>query len=181
MAGSGPYQRDTYLPNSVKAENRGSKIRFSSSSPESCRWPLNSACGRRSELTRESRREQKRISSLPPSDLTGRRKLMNNLVVAPSFNGRTADSGSAYRGSNPWGAAKPLSDFYSRSSEYHRISISIRSQKQPALILNHFSRSTDMLIQSQMSPISPSSALCGILDSRVELFRATKYRRHSRK
>lgn len=24
---------------------------------------------------------------------------------APSFNGRTADSGSAYRGSNPWGAA----------------------------------------------------------------------------
>ena len=25
---------------------------------------------------------------------------------APSFNGRTADSGSAYRGSNPWGAAK---------------------------------------------------------------------------
>jgi hypothetical protein len=31
--------------------------------------------------------------------------LMNNLVVAPSFNGRTADSGSAYRGSNPWGAA----------------------------------------------------------------------------
>src|ERR1700721_2315152 len=25
--------------------------------------------------------------------------------VAPSFNGRTADSGSAYRGSNPWGAA----------------------------------------------------------------------------
>jgi hypothetical protein len=26
--------------------------------------------------------------------------------AAPSFNGRTADSGSAYRGSNPWGAAK---------------------------------------------------------------------------
>ena len=26
--------------------------------------------------------------------------------TAPSFNGRTADSGSAYRGSNPWGAAK---------------------------------------------------------------------------
>src|ERR1039458_10145879 len=26
-------------------------------------------------------------------------------LVAPSFNGRTADSGSAYRGSNPWGAA----------------------------------------------------------------------------
>src|SRR5205085_6550254 len=28
------------------------------------------------------------------------------LLDAPSFNGRTADSGSAYRGSNPWGAAK---------------------------------------------------------------------------
>ncbi len=28
--------------------------------------------------------------------------------AAPSFNGRTADSGSAYRGSNPWGAAKYL-------------------------------------------------------------------------
>src|SRR5271157_475841 len=27
-------------------------------------------------------------------------------IAAPSFNGRTADSGSAYRGSNPWGAAK---------------------------------------------------------------------------
>ena len=26
-------------------------------------------------------------------------------LAAPSFNGRTADSGSAYRGSNPWGAA----------------------------------------------------------------------------
>jgi hypothetical protein len=26
-------------------------------------------------------------------------------LTAPSFNGRTADSGSAYRGSNPWGAA----------------------------------------------------------------------------
>ena len=25
--------------------------------------------------------------------------------VAPSFNGRTAASGAAYRGSNPWGAA----------------------------------------------------------------------------
>ena len=29
-------------------------------------------------------------------------------LAAPSFNGRTADSGSAYRGSNPWGAANPL-------------------------------------------------------------------------
>src|ERR1700691_673006 len=28
------------------------------------------------------------------------------VFTAPSFNGRTADSGSAYRGSNPWGAAK---------------------------------------------------------------------------
>ncbi len=30
------------------------------------------------------------------------------LCFAPSFNGRTADSGSAYRGSNPWGAAKSI-------------------------------------------------------------------------
>src|SRR6476660_9054114 len=34
-------------------------------------------------------------------------------LAAPSFNGRTADSGSAYRGSNPWGAAKqPLPPLY---------------------------------------------------------------------
>src|SRR5512142_1935675 len=30
----------------------------------------------------------------------------SSLFAAPSFNGRTADSGSAYRGSNPWGAAR---------------------------------------------------------------------------
>src|SRR5580658_4503627 len=30
-------------------------------------------------------------------------------LAAPSFNGRTADSGSAYRGSNPWGAANHAS------------------------------------------------------------------------
>src|SRR5579872_2684400 len=30
----------------------------------------------------------------------------HHFIAAPSFNGRTADSGSAYRGSNPWGAAK---------------------------------------------------------------------------
>lgn len=30
----------------------------------------------------------------------------HRIIAAPSFNGRTADSGSAYRGSNPWGAAK---------------------------------------------------------------------------
>ena len=27
-------------------------------------------------------------------------------LAAPSFNGRTAASGAAYRGSTPWGAAK---------------------------------------------------------------------------
>jgi hypothetical protein len=32
-------------------------------------------------------------------------EVAENKLVAPSFNGRTADSGSAYRGSNPWGAA----------------------------------------------------------------------------
>src|SRR5438132_6474796 len=31
-----------------------------------------------------------------------------SIKIAPSFNGRTADSGSAYRGSNPWGAANHL-------------------------------------------------------------------------
>src|SRR6266700_3674191 len=35
-----------------------------------------------------------------------RRKRCCLPITAPSFNGRTADSGSAYRGSNPWGAAK---------------------------------------------------------------------------
>ena len=33
-------------------------------------------------------------------------RLPTEFSAAPSFNGRTADSGSAYRGSNPWGAAK---------------------------------------------------------------------------
>ena len=41
---------------------------------------------------------------------------MNNLVVAPSFNGRTADSGSAYRGSNPWGAANIHAVFITSTS-----------------------------------------------------------------
>ena len=43
---------------------------------------------------------------------------MNNLVVAPSFNGRTADSGSAYRGSNPWGAANSRKQRFFR--RHHR-------------------------------------------------------------
>src|SRR5579864_2606204 len=34
----------------------------------------------------------------------------SRIIAAPSFNGRTADSGSAYRGSNPWGAAKIVPD-----------------------------------------------------------------------
>jgi hypothetical protein len=38
--------------------------------------------------------------------LTKRPNLTNNLIVAPSFNGRTPASGAGYRGSNPWGAAK---------------------------------------------------------------------------
>src|SRR5256885_13148236 len=37
---------------------------------------------------------------------------LDNLGIAPSFNGRTADSGSAYRGSNPWGAANLESTAY---------------------------------------------------------------------
>ena len=35
-------------------------------------------------------------------------RLVFCLLVAPSFNGRTAASGAAYRGSNPWGAANTL-------------------------------------------------------------------------
>jgi hypothetical protein len=35
----------------------------------------------------------------------------HNIIAAPSFNGRTADSGSAYRGSNPWGAANKIKVF----------------------------------------------------------------------
>jgi hypothetical protein len=35
------------------------------------------------------------------------RKLGLLLKIAPSSNGKTADSGSAYRGSNPCGAARP--------------------------------------------------------------------------
>jgi hypothetical protein len=42
--------------------------------------------------------------------------LVRDRAAAPSFNGRTADSGSAYRGSNPWGAANihagfPIADY----------------------------------------------------------------------
>src|SRR5438093_6121931 len=35
-----------------------------------------------------------------------------SIKIAPSFNGRTADSGSAYPGSNPWGAANLESTAY---------------------------------------------------------------------
>src|SRR5215468_9866724 len=38
--------------------------------------------------------------------------------TAPSFNGRTADSGSAYRGSNPWGAANSLRSFLSNQATH---------------------------------------------------------------
>src|SRR5260370_7401020 len=40
-------------------------------------------------------------------------------LAAPSFNGRTADSGSAYRGSNPWGAAKHLQQLARLPSRTH--------------------------------------------------------------
>jgi hypothetical protein len=43
------------------------------------------------------------------SDASQFRLRARTQLAAPSFNGRTADSGSAYRGSNPWGAAnQPL-------------------------------------------------------------------------
>jgi hypothetical protein len=38
--------------------------------------------------------------------------------IAPSFNGRTADSGSAYRGSNPWGATNSLHNRNPSSSRF---------------------------------------------------------------
>src|ERR1039458_2913633 len=34
------------------------------------------------------------------------------VLVAPSFNGRTAASGAAYRGSNPWGATKSKAVYF---------------------------------------------------------------------
>jgi hypothetical protein len=37
---------------------------------------------------------------------TAARRAARFALAAPSFNGRTAASGAAYRGSNPWGAAK---------------------------------------------------------------------------
>jgi hypothetical protein len=43
---------------------------------------------------------------------------LDNEATAPSFNGRTADSGSAYRGSNPWGAARFQTVFTRFSSSY---------------------------------------------------------------
>ena len=49
------------------------------------------------------------------------------LHTAPSFNGRTADSGSAYRGSNPWGAAKLESATYTSSSSRKRLCRNILS------------------------------------------------------
>ena len=40
------------------------------------------------------------------SFLGAARRLARSFNIAPSFNGRTAASGAAYRGSNPWGATK---------------------------------------------------------------------------
>ena len=43
------------------------------------------------------------------------RKLGLLLMIAPSSNGKTADSGSAYRGSNPCGAAQhPANQWFLR-------------------------------------------------------------------
>ena len=54
---------------------------------------------------------------------TDLRKLGLLLMIAPSSNGKTADSGSAYRGSNPCGAARaafggPNSEFRVLNSEF---------------------------------------------------------------
>jgi hypothetical protein len=50
-----------------------------------------------------------RVSVIPLTVLRELRKLGLLLKIAPSSNGKTADSGSAYRGSNPCGAATALS------------------------------------------------------------------------
>src|SRR5438552_11414594 len=48
------------------------------------------------------------IESTKPEASVTRFPIFWRQPAAPSFNGRTADSGSAYRGSNPWGAANPF-------------------------------------------------------------------------
>jgi hypothetical protein len=61
-------------------------------------------------------------------------------LVAPSFNGRTADSGSAYRGSNPWGAATVELSAY---PTYARTDHSLYDLPLPAeLRPQHLSRSS---------------------------------------
>ena len=54
-----------------------------------------------------------RRNRLPDAGMMGELKLSRELrklglllMIAPSSNGKTADSGSAYRGSNPCGAAQ---------------------------------------------------------------------------
>ena len=60
------------------------------------------------ELTSDDRSEVG-SKEIPLTVLTELRKLGLLLQFAPSSNGKTADSGSAYRGSNPCGAALALS------------------------------------------------------------------------
>ena len=47
--------------------------------------------------------------------------------IAPSFNGRTAASGAAYRGSNPWGATKVHFPVPSRTSSFKQMPKKINS------------------------------------------------------
>src|SRR5262249_32335700 len=58
------------------------------------------ACALSFDRCVKARIESRWLGCFQPSSL---------FIAAPSFNGRTADSGSAYRGSNPWGAANLLS------------------------------------------------------------------------
>jgi hypothetical protein len=54
-------------------------------------------------------------------------KIARFALVAPSFNGRTAASGAAYRGSNPWGAATVESGTYLQLKPARKHSVLVAS------------------------------------------------------
>src|SRR6266567_6592175 len=60
----------------------------------------------------------------------------SNRTAAPSFNGRTADSGSAYRGSNPWGAANKIAGSCdpTKNPAYRVRTVSVFVTKNPVTI-----------------------------------------------
>src|SRR5947208_8398648 len=66
-------------------------------------------------------------------------------LVAPSFNGRTADSGSAYRGSNPWGAAM----------NYRELSIGVSGQPAIYLSINDLWRILSAIVETLERLLEP--------------------------